>query len=73
MILQITTLKLNVNFQWLGKREAEKRKTKIREAKVRILTIFKAEIAEKYGAPVYSRHPPTIAIFPGRRLGICFT
>jgi len=28
------------------------------------LTIFKAEIAAKYGAPVYSRHPPITAIFP---------
>lgn len=28
------------------------------------LTSFKAEIAAKYGAPVYSRHPPTTAIFP---------
>lgn len=33
---------------------------------VRELTIFRAEIAEKYGAPVYSRHPPTTAIFPDR-------
>lgn len=30
-------------------------------------TIFKAEIAAKYGAPVYSRHPPITAIFPGKR------
>lgn len=30
----------------------------------RALTIFKAEIAAKYGAPVYSRHPPITAIFP---------
>lgn len=28
------------------------------------LTIFNAEIAAKYGAPVYSRHPPITAIFP---------
>lgn len=34
------------------------------------LTIFKAEIAEKYGAPVYSRHPPITAIFPdGEQVG----
>lgn len=32
----------------------------------RTLTIFKAEIAAKYGAPVYSRHPPITAIFPDR-------
>ena len=31
---------------------------------VRELTIFKAEIAAKYGAPVYSRQPPITAIFP---------
>jgi len=30
----------------------------------KILTTFKAEIAAKYGAPVYSRHPPITAIFP---------
>lgn len=29
-----------------------------------ILTILRAEIAAKYGAPVYSRHPPITAIFP---------
>lgn len=28
------------------------------------LTSFRAEIAVKYGAPVYSRQPPTTAIFP---------
>lgn len=32
----------------------------------RALTIFKAETAEKYGAPVYSRHPPITATFPDR-------
>lgn len=32
------------------------------------LTIFKAEMAEKYGAPVYSRQPPTTAIFPDREI-----
>lgn len=31
---------------------------------IHALTIFKAEIAAKYGAPVYSRHPPITAIFP---------
>lgn len=31
---------------------------------VQVLTIFKAEIAAKYGAPVYSRQPPITAIFP---------
>lgn len=37
-----------------------------REAKKKgKLTIFRAEIAEKYGAPVYSRQPPITAIFPG--------
>ena len=40
-------------------------KIKTKEARARGLTIFKAEIAEKYGAPVYSRHPPITAIFPG--------
>lgn len=29
-----------------------------------VLTIFKAEMAAKYGAPVYSRQPPITAIFP---------
>lgn len=33
-----------------------------------ILTIFRADIAEKYGAPVYSRHPPITAIFPAQLL-----
>lgn len=42
---------------------------KIREAKRRKLTILKADIAEKYGAPVYSRQPPTTAIFPGKESG----
>lgn len=31
---------------------------------MKLLTIFKAEMAAKYGAPVYSRHPPITAIFP---------
>lgn len=31
---------------------------------MRGLTIFKADMAEKYGAPVYSRHPPMTAILP---------
>lgn len=30
----------------------------------KVLTIFKADIAAKYGAPVYSRHPPITATFP---------
>ena len=34
------------------------------------LTIFKAEMAEKYGAPVYSRQPPITAIFPGTNTSI---
>lgn len=28
------------------------------------LTILRAEIAAKYGAPVYSRQPPITAILP---------
>lgn len=28
------------------------------------LTIFIAEMAAKYGAPVYSRHPPITAMIP---------
>ena len=40
-------------------------KIKTKEARVRGLKFFKAEIAEKYGAPVYSQHLPITAIFPG--------
>lgn len=41
-----------------------KKNRKIKKRRGRALTIFKAEIAEKYGAPVYSRQPPITAIFP---------
>ena len=33
----------------------------------KILTILRAEIAEKYGAPVYPQQPPTTAIFPDEK------
>lgn len=36
----------------------------VNKKRAQVLTIFKAEIAAKYGAPVYSRHPPITAIFP---------
>lgn len=35
--------------------------------RVMVLTSFRADIAAKYGAPVYSRHPPITAIFPGKK------
>ena len=37
------------------------------ESRVRGRTIFRAEMAAKYGAPVYSLHPPMTAILPGVR------
>lgn len=45
-------------------KQKEKEKGKKEKSRGRELTIFKAEIAEKYGAPVYSRQPPITAIFP---------
>ena len=45
------------------KEKTHKKKRK-KKRRGRELTIFKAEIAEKYGAPVYSRQPPITAIFP---------
>jgi hypothetical protein len=44
-----------------------KKKKKKKEIGGRTITIFRAEIAAKYGAPVYSRHPPITAIFPERK------
>lgn len=40
------------------------REDMVNKKRAQELTIFKAEIAAKYGAPVYSRHPPITAIFP---------
>lgn len=39
-------------------------KLSTKEVRMRGLTILKADMAEKYGAPVYSRHPPMTAILP---------